>query len=80
MMKKLLPVAARTKEERGYLLVLVMVTSIALMTIAVALMSVSSTKYAKTSSDGDAANAVYIAEAGISDTLNRINQNNTFTG
>lgn len=57
-----------------------MAISLALMTVAVALISVSSTKYAKTTLDGDSANAVYAAEAGISDTLARLNQNATFTG
>lgn len=70
----------RETRENGYLLVLVMVISFALMTIATALMSVSSTKYAKTDSDGDTSKAVYVAEAGISDTVNRINLNNTFAG
>lgn len=73
-------VVPKVKNQRGYLLVLVMVTSVALMAIAVAIMSVSSSKYAKTSTDGKTANAVYVAEAGVSDTLNRLNQSNTFTG
>lgn len=73
-------VRVRLKNNSGYLLILVMVISFALMTIATALMSVSSTKYAKTDSDGDTAKAVYAAEAGISDTVNRINLSNTFTG
>lgn len=79
-MKQLTRIASRTHTQKGYLLVLVIVTSVALMAIAVALMSVSSTKYAKTNSDGDTASAVYAAEAGISDTLNRLNQSNTFAG
>lgn len=73
-------VVPKKLHERGYLLVLVMVTSLLLMAITVALMSVSSTKYAKTASDGDAAAVVYAAEAGISDTLNRLNQSSLFTG
>lgn len=71
---------AKARAQEGYLLVLVIVIAAALMTIAVALMSVSSIKYAKTSSDGDTASAVYAAEAGVTDTLNRLNQSNTFTG
>src|SRR3989344_9149114 len=71
---------AKARAQEGYLLVLVIVIAAALMTIAVALMSVSSIKYAKTSSDGDTASAVYAAEAGVTDTLNRLNQSNTFAG
>lgn len=67
-------------QSEGYLLILVMAVSLALMIVSVALISVSSTKYAKTNTDGDAANAVYAAEAGISDSLARLNQNATFTG
>ncbi len=66
--------------ENGYLLVFVMAVSLALMTISVAIMSLSSAKYAKTNSDGDNANAVYVAEAGVSDTIARLNANSTFTG
>lgn len=67
-------------QEKGYLLVLVIVFSLALMATAVAIMSVSSAKYAKTATDGDAMNAVYVAEAGISDTLHRLNQSALFGG
>lgn len=79
-MKKNLQVVPEKLQERGYLLVLVMVTSLLLMAIAVALMSVSSAKYAKTATDGDASAAVYAAEAGISDTLNQLNLNPLFAG
>lgn len=64
----------------GYLLIFVMVISFTLMSLVIAIVSVSTTKYAKTGSDGDAANAVYAAEAGVSDTLTRLNQSETFTG
>ncbi len=66
--------------QKGYLLVLVMGISIALMTITLAIMSVSSTKYAKTASDGNATNAIYAAEAGLTDTLNQLNQSPLFGG
>lgn len=80
MKKYLKLVTKKQSRQSGYLLVLVMVTTIALMAIAVAIMSVSSTKYAKTASDGKATDAVYVAEAGISDTLNQLNKNPSFTG
>lgn len=74
------PALLKMNEQKGYLLILVMVTSLALIAITVAIISVSAAKYAKTSSDGDTSNAVYAAEAGISDTIARLNANSTFTG
>ncbi len=43
-------------------------------------MSVISGKYAKTGRDTYAANAIYVAEAGVSDTINRLNSNPNFLG
>lgn len=79
-MKMRMSLISRTYRENGYLLVFVMAISLALMTVVVAVVGVSTTKYAKTSRDGDAASAVYAAEAGVSDTLVRLNQNESFTG
>lgn len=70
----------RAQEQGGYLLVLVMVTSLVLIAITVTIISVSAAKYAKTSSDGDSTNAVYAAEAGVSDTIAQLNANASFTG
>lgn len=77
---RFLQLAKKQHRQDGYLLVLVMVTSLALMAIAVAILSVSSTKYAKTATDGNTMNAVYVAEAGITDTLNQLNLNAQFGG
>lgn len=43
-------------------------------------MSVVSSKYAKTGRDTYVTNAVYVAEAGVSDTINRLNGNPNFLG
>lgn len=68
------------RDDQGYLLVLVIVSSVVLLIIATALVSVLAAKYSKTGADGDTSKAVYAAEAGVTDTLARLSHSSSFGG
>ncbi len=68
------------RSQHGYLLPLVVILFFVLVSSSLAIMSVVSGKYAKTGRDTYVANAVYVAEAGVSDTINRLNGNPNFLG
>lgn len=68
------------KIQEGYLLLVVIIISGVLMGLAVAIMSVISTRYAKASKDMNATSAVYAAEAGVSDTMSRLVSYSGFGG
>ncbi len=80
MMKTQPTTTSKRNPQQGYLLILVMAVSIVMVVLSISIISISSTKYAKTTADIDAANAIYTAEAGVSDTLAQLNLNGTFTG
>ena len=67
-----------SQHEHGFVLVLVIAISLVLSVVAVSVLSVESTKYAKTSNDISNDSAIYAAEAGVSDTLARLNGSPTF--
>lgn len=64
----------------GYLVVLVMVLTVVLGTIGLSIAQTVSVKYAKTKRDIATSSAVYVAEAGMSDTIAKLNTDPAFTG
>jgi Tfp pilus assembly protein PilX len=71
---------SRSNNQEGYLLLLVIAISFVLMGLGLSIISVTSSKYARTTRDIDSSKAVYAAEAGISDTLAQLNSSASFTG
>lgn len=77
-----LSVHSRTKRtmQDGYLLPLTFILFLALLTSALSIMSVIAAKYAKTGRDTYVANAIYVAEAGVNDTISQFGANPSFAG
>ncbi|MFZ1360507.1 MAG: hypothetical protein WAS27_00535 [Candidatus Saccharimonadales bacterium] len=64
---------SRSQYEQGFILVLVIAISFVLSTLTVSILSVTSSKYAKTKIDIDTTAATYSAEAGLTDAVGRLN-------
>lgn len=67
-------------QEGGYLLPLTVVVFVVLIGIGVSIAAVVSSKYAASRQVVYATNALYAAEAGVSDTIAQLNINTSFTG
>ncbi len=80
MKKHLINHSTSKKSQQGYLLLVVIIISGVLMGLAVSIMSVISTRYAKAGKDMNATSAVYAAEAGVSDTMARLTSYSGFPG
>lgn len=70
----------RNYSSGGYILVLVIAMSITLSALAISMLSLASTKYAKTKEDINDTTVMYAAEAGVSDTVAQLNKNSRFAG
>lgn len=68
------------KGEQGYLIVVAVVIATTLIGLSTALISIVASKYAKTAENNAVVNTVYAAEAGISDTIARMNTEFNFPG
>lgn len=66
--------------ENGYLLPLTVVVFVVLIGIGMSIAAVVSSKYAASRQGVYSTNALYAAEAGVSDTIARLNMNTSFTG
>lgn len=67
-------------ETGGYVLILALIVTLALMTIGFSLAQVAATKYASTKKRIYDDTAIYAAEAGISETISQLNDNPNFAG
>jgi Tfp pilus assembly protein PilX len=68
------------RNQRGFLLVTVLVISIILTIIGFALLSGETDQYVLSSNSTYSVNALYVAEAGIEQSIHQLNQDDTFTG
>lgn len=67
-------------DERGYLIVVAVVVATVLIGLSTALAGIVSSKYAKTAENNTVVNALYAAEAGVTDTVAQLNTYGTFSG
>jgi len=70
----------RRDSERGYLIVVAVVVATVLIGLSTALAGIVSSKYAKTAENNTVVNALYVAEAGVTDTVAQLNTYGTFSG
>jgi len=70
----------RRDSERGYLIVVAVVVATVLIGLSTALAGIVSSKYAKTAENNTVLNALYAAEAGVTDTVAQLNTYGTFSG
>lgn len=70
----------RPGREGGYLLVTVLAISIIFTVIGVALLQSATSQFRLSSDDLYADNALYVAEAGIEQSVHQLNQDSSFTG
>lgn len=70
----------RKNSERGFILPTVMLLTAALTVIGIALMSSASSQYKLTSDNIYAQNALLAAEAGVEQSINALNESETFNG
>ncbi len=74
------PVKQHRDSEQGYLIVVAVVVATILIGLSTALASLVSSKYAKTAENNTVVNALYAAEAGVTDTVAQLNTYGVFSG
>lgn len=67
-------------DQKGYVLILVLVMSAVFLTIGLSIASLVSTRYASSKRTTFVENAIFAADAGVTDTLNVLFNDNNFTG
>ncbi len=73
-------VRQRRDSEQGYLIVVAVVVATILFGLSMALAGLVSSKYAKTAENNSVVNALYAAEAGVTDTVAQLNTQGIFSG
>lgn len=79
-MNKLRNLFKQSNDQRGMVLITILVVGMIVTFVGLSLADLTISQYARTSENVYRANATLVAEAGIEETLHRLNADNSFTG